>query len=255
MIEPGEIRDKLFDSLLGFIYTFKSLFQLMKSPSWPPGYVSGELKKKSKGFHEYSHPINFFIITAVFPVFILIPIYQRFVNLAQGKILNLSNLFTVDFSPDAAKALNGAFKAIDALDIEFKVLIFFILLMSWPLAASLVIQLFRFFPFSRNDLKSVIYVQCYYFGALYLYVHLLTLFLFFYSEWPSPLLRFLITLPFYYFVFGEYLAIRNLTKHGILKSIGILVIVYVAGYIVMILCEIFVFIPVFFWYFSRTSNG
>jgi len=150
--------------------------------------------------------------------------------------------------PFGLKGLGG--QALRSLALENQVLANFIFLISWPLAASLVIQLSKRAPLSRTALRLTLYSQAYCVGAAYVFGYLAVAITFFRHEYPAaPDWMFsgmLIVPSLYYcwFIYSEICIIRQQLAVGTAKALGTLVLIYFVGTAVMLACELMVFISV-----------
>jgi hypothetical protein len=150
--------------------------------------------------------------------------------------------------PFGLQGLGG--QALRSLALENQILANFIFLVSWPLAASLVIQLLKRAPLSRTALRLTLYPQAYCIGAAYLFGYLAVAITFFRHEYPAApdwMFSGMLIVPglyFCWFIYSEICIIRQQLAVGTDKASGTLVLIYVVGLAVMLACELMVFISV-----------
>jgi hypothetical protein len=202
----------------------KTLVKVIIAPKWISPYIEAELHKDaSERFNEYAAPMVFFLGFCVMPLISGLP----FLGL---------------------RGLGG--QALRSLGLENQVLAAFIPLISWPLAASLVIQLLKRAPLSRTALRLTLYSQAYCIGAAYLFGYLAIAITFFQHHYPAApdwMFSGMLIVPglyFCWFVYSEVCIIRQQLAVGTDKALGTLVLIYVVGMAVMFACELMVFISV-----------
>ncbi|MCE2613856.1 hypothetical protein LVD13_12815 [Flavobacteriaceae bacterium D16] len=126
--------------LLWIIYVPKTLYKIIKDPSWAPVYIKEELNKKEDKFKVYMSPILLFLAISV----------VLFVLLDSGLIV----------APNYDEA-GGSF----GQRLQGPAGLLFLAL---PLFFGLVIELFRKGGIKRDNILQNLYVQCYFFSPLML---------------------------------------------------------------------------------------
>ncbi len=184
--------------LLWFIYIPKTIYKIIKDPSWVPGYVHEEMSKDDK-FKGYLSPVLLFLGISV----------VLFVLLDSGIILSP----TYD-----QKSASIGDRIQDAIGLLF---------LTIPLFFALFTEIFRKGGLQKEALLQNLYVQCYYLSPV-----MLSLFAYLMAdqfEWEStgtyisisetPLYLFSITL--FWFIIVQVRYISNELKYKKIVSLGI----------------------------------
>ena len=190
--------------LLWIIYVPKTLYKIIKDPSWAPLYIKEQLSIKDK-FKTYMSPVLLFLAISV----------VLFVLLDSGLIVT-SNYD--DSGGSFGQRLQGPAG---------------LLFLALPLLFGLVIELFRKGGIKRDNILQSLYVQCYYFSPL-----MLSFFAYMLADqfdWENvtedtylamvPLLFFLLTLLWFIIIQVNYIS-REL-RYNKLVSLGLHLICYV----------------------------
>ena len=269
-----EVPEALYRILTSLILVPKTLVKVIIAPRWIPRYVEAELQKQpsENRFDNYSHPITFFIIVAVAPAIVMFNIFIRCAQLINGKTFTLWPTTALMSVPNEfAQATQETIADLQSLNIETEFLAVFVLLVSWPLAAALVVQLVRYLAQKRHDgknrnqkkklasvetnfsitgLRPVLYTQSYWFAAVYFYHFLAMAVLFFLTNFFTgsfslTVQQIVFVLPFIYFVYCQACIVQEQAKIGPLNSFFIVLGIICFGLATEILCEIIVFLPLF----------
>jgi hypothetical protein len=217
------LNEALYEIVILMVILPKTLVKVIIAPKWISPYVEAELHKDaSERFNEYAAPMIFYVGFCVMPII---------VGLSFG-----------------LKGLGGG--ALRSLALENQVLANFIFLISWPLAASLVIQLLKRAPLSRTALRLTLYPQAYCWGAFYFFSYLVIVIRFFgreYSAVPGWIffgMPIVLGLYFFWFIYSEICIIRQQLAVGTGKALSTIGLTYVVGWAVTLANVLIVFTSV-----------
>lgn len=258
--------------LISFLLLPKTICRICLSPASIPGYVESELGRTRMPFRDFTPPIAFFVIGAVLPVIaLLIPISGHVIKMWAGKNLNLANIVLLSFPKDATDVLLSGLKIFHDVNEAYRWMTLILVLGSWPLAATLVVQVFS--PrslqnrmnskrhaaggsskcasrFSLSALKPTFFTQLYLFGTLFMYHYLIALLYFLWDQWPSMGAQNLLSGPAYCLT---YVVVRRQIQRGAIATFGVMLVIFVVGLLFMIVGECITLVPIFFNHFSSRS--
>jgi len=139
------IADIVVELLLLIIYVPKTLYKILKDPTWVPQFISEELSKK-QGYQEYVSPVFLYILMALAP-FALVPIE------------------VIDFAGEDSSMW-------DLLENEGTFLRATIFI-SIPLIFAFLTELIKSGKLSRTTLEQHFSIQCYLFAPLILSIQII----------------------------------------------------------------------------------
>ncbi len=209
----------LYDLVVLIILIPKTLAKIVVSPSWINSYVASQLRLPAdEQFQTYTAPVLFFAVLVVLPATWLFRV-----------------LFT--FYRD-----NWVLKAYAGLGLESQILCLAVFLASWPLGASMVIQVISRREVSRQSLRPAFYCQAYCFGALYffMFVSMSSILAVIHSPprwWSVPLLL-SGGLYCYWYLYTEVRVIRAQLNTSTVRTLGVLVLMYFAGSLLTAVTEL-----------------
>jgi len=216
--------DILYEILLWLISIPKTFIRVASSVRWAHNYIDRELIKEiDSQFDEYTPPIIFFLLLAVVPAVSSIPLLARLEE--EGDFLMQTLL---------------------QLNLESKFLVASVFMAAWPLAASIVIQKLKHEPVSRSGLRNGFYTQAYLFGTVAPFVFLSIPGQSIIQNNDAPQwLKGLFLIPSVYttwFLYQEYILVRDQLNRSALKSIGIVTLIFFSGFGLVLIAEIMVLI-------------
>jgi hypothetical protein len=263
-----EIPEALYKVVFAIFLIPKTLVKVTIAPSWIPTYIQAQLRtpQSEQRFENYTNPIAFFLFTAVAPAILMLPIFYKLAQKINGQIIDLAQVgfpIAIPVPNDFQDAIREFLTDLKSFSIETQFLGVFILLVSWPLGASLAIHLIRSIrqrgsgetkrqkkagdtdatDFSVGSLRPTILAQSYCFGSLYFYhLAMLAVYFFFGSLWL--LIQFCFFYQFY-FIYVQVKIVQGETKMGLLKSLVMVPIIFCSAFFLMIVCECIIVLAVF----------
>jgi len=147
-----QVEEFVTEVALWFIFVPKTLMRIILSPTWIYPFLDNELKEEEKGgpkvpFDGYTSPLIFFIITVSIPVFIA-----------------MRGFDSKDFEQDVF--LYNFF----ALGDDMKLILVTLPLLALPLFIALSMQILEGNPLRKSSIKKNLYVQCYTFAPLLVFI-------------------------------------------------------------------------------------
>jgi hypothetical protein len=208
----------LYELILLIVLIPKTLVRVVVSPGWISSYVGDQLDLPPEDqFQSYATPILFFIVLGTLPALILLSAVEE------------------------PYRHTWAIRSLLNASLEAKILCIAVFLASWPLAASIVLLLLSRKEISRRTLRPVFYCQAYGFGAAYFFGYL-SIPGYLLTEGSSAMewWKFLLMAPLLYFNWFAYTEVRLVRAHlkiSVVRSLGVLVLMYFAGLVMMLLTE------------------
>jgi hypothetical protein len=235
------LSELLYEVMIYFVLIPKTLVQVVFKPKWIHQYLQAELKKESpQRFNDYSEPLIFLVVLGVLPLL-------RVMNFVGGYGLK--------------GELSGSIA--DFLSFGFEVRIFwiFIFIVSWPLAASLVVLWWKGDSVTRDSLRPLFWAQAYCFGAYYIisYLALPALLQMFVlrrnPDWEFLLLSKVAWLSNLWLPYCQIRIIREQLSIGVLKAIRVLLVCCIFSLLLMFVFVAFLVIGMTYgasWSSSKT---
>ncbi len=172
----AEIERLMTEIILSLIYIPKTIFKILRNPSWVPTYIDQELENESRKFEEYISPIMLLLASTLLMFYLLMQAVTIAKYVPYNSLLNA-------VSPTQGEE---AIPMVEYLRDSNSLLLAVGFMIS-PVIYTLIIELIGGSTLTRSRVKRSFYIQCFLFSPIYLCLFFLGFLAVFWGAYLRPI--------------------------------------------------------------------